>query len=126
MTGPQISVIPPGLLPPIANQSIQIIRPQTKTVHGAEVADWSVDPIETVTVHGCSVQPAGGGEDRAHRDQLAGQMRVFAPAGVAVGRLDRVWLPEYPNQQWRVVGGPEVWAAGFLDHTQFVLAAWEG
>ncbi len=127
MTVPRITIAPAGLLPPsIATQEIQIIRPQTKIVHGAEVPDWSVDPVETVTVHGCSVQPTGGSEDRSHRDQLGGQIHVYAPAGTSVGPLDRVWLPDYPNQFWRVASGALAWSPGFLNHVQFALVAWEG
>jgi hypothetical protein len=102
------------------------LRPATKTVHGATVADWSVDPVETVTVKGCSVQPAGGTEDRGHRDQTGGAIHLFAPAGTAIGSLDRVWLPDYPDQHWRSATQPQVWSAGFLDHVQYQLVAWEG
>lgn len=113
-------------LPALANQSIQIARPATKTVHGAEVADWSVDPVEVVTVRGCSVQSAGGSEDRNHRDQLGGAIHLFAPPQTSIGPLDRVWLPDYPNLYWRSATEPQVWAPGFLNHVQFSLVVWEG
>ena len=127
MSGP-ISVVGGTLdgLPALANQTMQIARPQTKVSHGSTVADWSVDPEEVVTVHGCSIQPAGGSEDRDHRDQTGGQVTVFAPLGTDVGPLDRVWLPDYPNRHWRSASQPQVWAAGFLNHVQLALVAWEG
>ena len=114
------------MLPPIANQVIQIDTPETKVVHGAVVADWSKPPVGSRTVTGCSVQPAGGSEDRQHRDQLSGRMRLFAPPGVAVGALDRVHVPGYPGQHWRVTGQAQQWSPGFLDHVQYDLATWEG
>ena len=122
-----LSTIGPGSLPPaIANQTIQVARPITKTVHGSEVADWSQEPEEIVTVNGCSVQPMAGDEDRAHRDQLGARIRLFTPSGVVIGALDRVWLPDHPGESFRAVSEAMVWNPGFLAHTQFLLAAWEG
>jgi hypothetical protein len=122
-----LSTIGPGKLPAgIANQSIQIARPVTMSVHGSEVADWSQEPAEIVTVLGCSVQPIAGDEDRAHRDQLGARIRLFTPAGVAIGALDRVWLVDHPGESFRAVSEAMTWSPGFLDHVQFLLAAWEG
>lgn len=127
MTAPRITITPAGMLPPsIASQTIQIVRPVTRVVHGSEVPDWTQDPLETVTVNGCSVQPTGGSEDRSHRDQLGGQFRVYAPAGTSVGPLDRVWLADYPNQYFRLASEVQSWSPGFLNHVQLVLVAWEG
>ena len=112
-------------LPPLANQTVTIERPQTIVDHGSVVPDWSVPPAETVTVTGCSVQPAGGGEDRLHRDQVAAQFTLFAPAGVAIGGLDRVLVGGYPNPL-RIAGEPQRWDPGFLNHIEVPLVAWEG
>lgn len=113
------------MLPPIAQDVITILRPVTKVDHGSTVADWSQPPAEIVNVPGCSIQPAGGNEDRLHRDSVGAAFTVFAPPGTAVGALDRVLVDVYPSPL-RVSGEPQRWAPGFLDHVVLDLVAWEG
>jgi hypothetical protein len=111
-------------LPPIATDTITIVHPVIVTDHGAQVPDWS-QPATVTTVEGCSVQPSGGSEDRAHRDQLGAQFTVFAPPETAVDALDRVYVGTYPSPL-RLSAEPIRWAVGFLEHVQLHLVAWEG
>jgi hypothetical protein len=114
------------MLPPIAQETITILRPEMKVDHGSQIPDWSVPPRETVNVSGCSVQPAGGNEDRLHRDSIGALFTVFAPPGVAVGALDRVLVDSYPTPL-RIATEGQAWSSGFvLDHVVFDLVAWEG
>jgi len=113
------------MLPPIARDTITILRPATKVIHGSTVADWSQPPQETVTVEGCSVQPGGGNEDRLHRDSIGASFIVYAPPGVAVGALDRVLVDNYPSPL-RTSGEPQRWPHGLLEHVVLNLVDWEG
>jgi hypothetical protein len=112
-------------LPPLANQTVTIERPVTIQDHGSTVPDWSQPPAESVVVTGCSAQPAGGSEDRLHRDQVGAQFTLFAPSSTVIGGLDRVWVTGYPNPL-RIAAEPARWTPGFLNHTEFALVAWEG
>lgn len=113
------------MLPPLANQTITVLRPETTVDHGSVIPDWSKPPRETVNIAGCSVQPAKGSDDLSHRDQLGAVFTVWAPPGSSVGVMDRVLVDNYPRPL-RLAGEAQRWAAGFLDHVVFDLQAWEG
>lgn len=114
-----------GLPALIARQVISIERPVMVRAHGVDQADWSQDPVETVTVPGCSVQPGSGADDRVGRDSISSDWKVWAPLGTSVGPFDRVTVPGYPGYL-AITGQPEHWAPGLLQHTVLHLEAWKG
>ena len=114
------------VLPKIARDVMTILRPVMVLDHGSSVADWTQPPAETVTVPGCSVQPAAGGEDRAHRDAMRAVVSVFAPPGTQVGPLDRVMVDSY-DAPLQITGEPLVWDTKLHnDHVLIQLADWRG
>lgn len=113
-------------LPAIARDVITILRPVTVIDHGAKVADWTQPPAETITVTGCSVQPAGGSEDRSHRDAISAVFTVWAPLGTEVHALDRVHVDAY-DAPLMITGEPLNWSVQQqLDHVVIDLTEWRG
>lgn len=112
-------------LPTLAAESITILTPVLVTERGSQVPDWKQPPATTLTVPGCSVQPQGGADDRAHRDALGAVFTVWAPPGTQIGSLDHVLVDSYPGPLI-LDGEPMRWAVGFLDHVVFQLTAWKG
>lgn len=110
----------------LCRDSITILRPQTVRDHGATVPDWTQPPAETVTVDGCSVQPAQGSDDRAHRDALQAVITLWAPPGTYIGALDRVLVDSY-DAPLQITGEPLVWDTKLHnDHMTIQLAEWRG
>lgn len=114
-----------GLPALIAGQSIEIQRPVMVKDHGSDVPDWSQEPLETLTVTGCSVQPGAGSSDRIGRDAVQSGWTAWVPLGTEVGVFDRVAVPGYPGYL-QITGQPEYWATGWLQHEVLHLEAWKG
>ena len=115
-----------ALPPALARDVMTILRPQTTIDHGSTVPDWTQPPRETVTVTGCSIQPAAGADDREHRDSISAVFTVWAPVGTVIGSLDRVMVDQYDGPL-QISGEPLIWSVKMsLDHVAFDLQAWRG
>lgn len=111
-------------LPSFFTQSITRIRPGTKTLRGSEVPDWS--NTTTVTIAGCSVQPAGTSLSMDGRVlALTDGLTAYVPANADIQAGDRI---EYGGETYTINGAPRVWpsASGGLDHIQMNLERWSG
>lgn len=108
----------------IARQTITVLRAVPMNDHGAVVPDWSQPPTE-IPVTGCSIQPAKGQEDELHRTGDRADLTVWAPLGADVTAADHVQIEGY-TRPFRVIGEPERWRNGFLEHTVIRLQIWEG
>lgn len=113
-----------GLPVGIATQTVTFLRPQRRLDHGALVADWTKPGIPIV-VSGCSIQPAKGAEDELHRTGDRADLTVWAPISADVAADYHADIDGYARP-FRVIGEPERWQVGFLDHIVVRLQVWEG
>lgn len=104
-------------------QTITRIRPGEMTVRGSVVPDW--DHVETLTIPGCSVQPASTSLSQDGRVLgVQDGLTVYAPAGIDVKAGDRI---QYGGNVYTINGDPLDWpAAGRLQHIQLNLQRWRG
>lgn len=112
------------MLPSWAKQTIIRLRPTTKEVRGSMVPDWS-NP-DQLTIHGCSVQPAGTSLTQDGRIQgITDGYTCYAPPGVDVKAGDRI---RFEGQDYTINGDPHEWKSptGRVSSTQFSLERWEG
>lgn len=108
-------------LPTFATQTVTVQRAGLVTDHGAQVPDWTNPTVHAVT--GCSVQPAGGSEDRVNRDAVTTQFTLYAPLDADVRATDRV---VFDGVTFEVDGPPRRWATGVLDHIEANLRVVNG
>lgn len=109
------------MLPSFATQSVTRLRASTTTDHGNTIPDWTSPSSTAIT--GCSVQPGTTVEDLSHRDGVLIEWIVYAPSGTDVLASDRI---QYGGNTYEVVGEPDRFQTGILDHVAFRLKRWEG
>jgi hypothetical protein len=84
----------------------------TQGDYGNASSDWG-NP-ESLTIAGCSVQPAAGSELVDNREAITTMLIVYAPITADVIDTDRV---EYAGTIYDIDGPVDVWAVGTpLDH----------
>lgn len=113
------------MLPSFCNESITRIRPGTKTLRGSEVPDWSESKVNTLTISGCSVQPATTSLSMDGRVlAINEQMTAFLPEGSDVLAGDRI---VYNGETYEINGEPKRWTGAVnLSNIQLNLTRWEG
>ena len=110
-------------LPGFARATAQIVRAGQTNDHGTLRTDWSA--ATTISVSGCSFQPAIGNDDVVHRQAVGGPAQLFMPPGTDVRGLDRIL---FAGKTYEIVGEPQVWV-GPSPRTSYVavnLHIWEG
>lgn len=112
--------------PSFAKQTIRVITPGTKTVHGNSTDDWK-NPAGNVPIEGCSVQPTTGSESTDHRDASLAQWQVFIydiDKGLAITPRDHI---KYGALEFQIEGTPLAHVYGLSsDHIQILMNRWEG
>lgn len=113
------------MLPSFCKESITRIRPGTKTLRGSEVPDWSESKVNTLTISGCSVQPATTSLSMDGRVlAINEQMTAFLPEGSDVLAGDRI---VYNGETYEINGEPKRWTGAVnLSNIQLNLTRWEG
>lgn len=113
------------MLPSFCKESITRIRPGTKTLRGSEVPDWSESKVNTLTISGCSVQPATTSLSMDGRVlAINEQMTAFLPEGSDVIAGDRI---VYNGETYEINGEPKRWTGAVnLSNIQLNLTRWEG
>lgn len=112
------------MLPGFSRQQITRIRPGAKTSRGSVIPDWA--NAETITITGCSVQPAGTSLSQDGRVLgVTDGLTAYLPPGSDVKAGDRI---EYQGETYTINGVPRVWvsATGARDHIQLNLERWSG
>lgn len=113
------------MLPSFCSQEITRIRPGTKTVRGSVVPDWATDKINTLTITGCSVQPATTSLSMDGRVLgINEQWTAFLPEGSDVQAGDRIL---FDGKTYVINGDPKEWTAPYTrSNIQLNLTRWEG
>ena len=113
------------MLPSFCKESITRIRPGTKTLRGSEVPDWSESKVNTLTISGCSVQPATTSLSMDGRVlAINEQMTAYLPEGSDVLAGDRI---VYNGETYEINGEPKKWTGAVnLSNIQLNLTRWEG
>lgn len=115
-------------LPSWADDTITLVTYPFIADHGQQVPDMDAEPVRTA-VNGCSVQPAGGATDEAHRDATSASYVVYAPPYSLPTELRRT-LIELPGVSglFRVEGELRTWRSptGMTSHEQITVNRWEG
>ena len=111
------------MLPGFVRQSVTRLRPGVKTVRGSDVPDW--DNATSLTISGCSVQPAG--TELSQDGRVLGVMdgmTCYLPPGSDVMEGDRI---VYNDETYTIDGAPRKWEGAFnLSHVQIRLRRWSG
>lgn len=114
------------MLPSFAQDTITILTPGTKRVHGADVVDWSPAAVSTRTVEGCWCSPASTSEmaDRGRDTTLDAWNVLLDSEAVPPTSQDKVLLPN--GRDYRVQGEPtpEPSASGMLADWRLYLEKW--
>ena len=112
------------MLPSWAADTITIVRPSWVEERGKKVPDYRT-PAETVTVTGCSVQPAGTSETLTARQAESVRLTVYAPPGTVIGAHDAV---DFDGVRYAVDGRSQAWRSptGAASNVIAYLIDWEG
>lgn len=112
------------MLPSWCSQTIVIVKPGVKTSRGSSVPDWE-NPSKTITVTGCSVQPATSSLSLDGRVLgISDAWTAYVPEGTEVEAGDHV---KFGGNTFEINGEPRVWTAAFTrSHIQLNLVRWEG
>jgi hypothetical protein len=106
--------------------AVQVVHVKTYPVindHGAEVVDYTGEPIRR-PIAGCSWQPSDGHEEDARREATMRTGRLYMPAHTDI---DGAAIVEVEGKDYTVVGDPADWStAPFHPHVVAVLERWEG
>lgn len=113
------------MLPSFSRQSIVRVRPGTTTSRGSTVPDWSSDKVKTLTIDGCSIQPASTGLSQDGRVLgISDGLTAYLPEGVDVQAGDHI---EFGGNTYEINGEPRVWTGPLrTSHIQLNLVRWEG
>lgn len=110
----------------LPTQTVIVQDPGTRTVRGAEVADWDPAKVTTRAYDNCTVYDAQTDEDIAARQAVMDAYHVLLPAGAIVHHTSRVVLEN--GGTYQVKGRPRerTSLSGALDHTAIYVERWEG
>lgn len=112
------------MLPRFMTQTVTRIRPGTKEIRGQIIPDW--DNVSTVTINGCSVQPASTTLSQDGRVLgISDGVTLYAPTNADIMAGDRI---QFGGNTYTINGDPRRWpsATGGLDHIQCSLERWHG
>lgn len=107
------------------NKTITRIRPGVKTVRGSAIPDWD-NPVETVNITGCSVQPATTTLSEDGRVLgLSDGLTVYVPNGADVLEGDRIVVD---GENYEINGLPRRWESptGRVSNIQLNLKRYSG
>lgn len=112
------------MLPSFCTQEIVRERAPFKTERGAQVRDWDGD-IDTLTIKGCSVQPASVSRAYRRSENVEKGMLLFAPPNADVQLGDRI---TYEGKAYEIDGEPYVWISptNRVSSMQAHLKRWKG
>lgn len=112
------------MLPSFAKQSITIVRPTFIDERGSLVPDWD-NPEKTITVDGCSVQPATTSLSQDGRVLgISDGWTAYLPEGTDVQAGDRII---FDGNAYEINGEPREWVGPMqTSHIQLNLLRWEG
>ena len=113
------------MLPSFASQTVTRIRPGTKESRGSTIPDWSEDKVTTLTITGCSVQPASTGLSQDGRVLgISEGLTAYLPEGSDVQAGDHIL---YDGNIYEINGEPKVWVGAFTrSNIQLNLIRWRG
>ena len=113
------------MLPSFCTQEIIRERAPFKTERGAQVRDWDSDEVTSVTIKGCSVQPASVSRAYRRSENVEKGMLLFAPPNADVQLGDRI---TYEGKAYEIDGEPYVWISptNRVSSTQAHLKRWKG
>lgn len=113
-------------LPSWANDTITRLRPGTTTSRGSTVPDWSSGKVNSLSITGCSVQPASTGLSQDGRVLgISEGLMIYLPPGSDVQAGDRI---SYDSKVYEINGEPKVWrsATGRVSHIAISVERWTG
>lgn len=110
------------MLPSFATQIVTRLRPLTFTEdgHGNKIPDQWDEPFD---IKGCSIQPNGTQEDLVNRSTVGITWSVFLPAESDIEAGDKLTID---GKDYRIVGEPDRWETGVMDHVRATVQRWEG
>lgn len=112
------------MLPRWASETVERLRPQTRTVRGSDIQDWT-NP-ETAEVTGCSMQPSGTDLSQDGRIQgIRDGYTCYMPPGTDIREGDRI---RFDGKIYTINGIPREWKSptGRVSHIQLELERWGG
>ena len=113
------------MLPTFCSQEVTRIRPGTRELRGSTLPDWSEDKVTTVTIKGCSVQPASTSLSQDGRVLgISEGWTAYLPEGSDVQAGDRI---VFDGDTYEINGEPKKWTGAFTrSHIQLNLIRWGG
>ena len=121
------------MLPAFATETIKIYYPEVRASRGTTQYVYQVDPLNSITVSGCSVQPTTTSEALSEpRDETMTLMTAWIPdaqwARVMAGGTLHQLVFEWRGMQFIQYGTALPWISptGALGHVQVYLRAYRG
>lgn len=113
------------MLPSFCTQEVTRIRPGTKESRGSTIPDWSEDKVTTLTIKGCSVQPASTSLSQDGRVLgISEGWTAYLPEGSDVQAGDRIL---FNGDIYEINGEPKKWTGAYTrSNIQLNLIRWEG
>lgn len=113
------------MLPSFCTQEVTRIRPGTKESRGSTIPDWSEDKVTTLTIKGCSVQPASTSLSQDGRVLgISEGWTAYLPEGSDVQAGDRIL---FDGDTYEINGEPKKWTGAYTrSNIQLNLIRWEG
>ena len=113
------------MLPSFCTDSITRERAPFKTERGSKVRDWESENVDSITISGCSVQPASVTRDFTRSENVEKGMTLFAPPTADIQLGDRI---TYKGKQYEIDGEPYVWISptNRVSSMQAHLKRWSG
>lgn len=113
------------MLPSFCTQEVTRIRPGTKESRGSTIPDWSEDKVTTLTIKGCSVQPASTSLSQDGRVLgISEGWTAYLPEGSDVQAGDRIL---FDGDIYEINGEPKKWTGAYTrSNIQLNLIRWEG
>ena len=99
------------MLPSFCTQEVTRIRPGTKESRGSTIPDWSEDKVTTLTITGCSVQPASTSLSQDGRVLgISEGWTAYLPEGSDVQAGDRIL---FDGDIYEINGEPKKWTGAY-------------
>jgi hypothetical protein len=113
------------MLPSFCTQEVTRIRPGIKESRGSTIPDWSEDKVTTLTIKGCSVQPASTSLSQDGRVLgISEGWTAYLPEGSDVQAGDRIL---FDGDTYVINGEPKKWTGAYTrSNIQLNLIRWEG